>query len=496
MSEEQQNNTEVPTEKEVDPTPPYVSSDTDIAKARKWFQRAAELADGKSWDFAIKCYVDGLHFWPDAVEEGHQPLRAAAAARHLTGGKKPSFTEQMKYSMTGKDAKKAMLNAEWLLSHDPFNITYMEGLLRNAGRLRCEDTLLWIGPIYKNAIEKEKKLNPKRCALLRQVYEEAGDRYAQRGDGLKAVDCYERASEALRFQKMADPKDNALDNELRDLSTKLTILKGKYESAETFTDSMRDADQQRGLQDQERMVQAEESLKSLIKRAEEDLAQNPENTIKVRKLADLLCSRDDPEDEKRAIAMLVDKYKTYGDYSFKMKAEDIRIRQLKRVVRQAREAKDPQRLREAQIGLLKFEIKALRERVEAYPTDNKLKFELAKRLFTAGKYDDAIPLFQTARADAKVRTQCDLFLGQCFYQKGFHAQAIGTLNKAVQAYEIPDDEVAKDLRYWLGRTYESSGDPKQAMEAYGNILEMDYNFRDVRDRLETLSRSASEKPAS
>ena len=488
MVDEQQNNNEAPSEQQEDAAAPYVSTEVDIAKARKWFQRAAELAEGKNWDFAVKCYVDGLSFWPDAVEEGHQPLRAAAAARHITGGKKPSFTDQMKFSMTGKDAKKAMLNAEWLLSHDPFNISYMEGVLKNAGKLRCEDTVLWIGPIYLNAVEKEKKLNSKRCALLRQVYEDAGDRWSHRGDGLKAVECYDRAANALQLQKVADPKDNTLDNELRDLSTKLTILKGKYESAETFKDSIRDAEEQKGLQDQERMVQADESIKALIKRAEEDLARNPENPIKVRKLAELLCSRDNPEEEKRAIGILVDKYKTYGDYSFKVQAEDIRIRQLKRIVRQARQANDAQRLREAQIGLLKFEIRVFRERVEAYPTDNKIKFELASRLFTASRFDDAIPLFQTARADAKVRTQCDLHLGRCFYEKGFHAQAVGTLTKAVQAYQIPDDNVAKELRYWLGRTHEAGGDAPQAMEAYGNILEMDYNFRDVRDRLEGLSR--------
>jgi len=476
----------------VDPTPPHVSTAEDKAKARRWFDRGAELANAKNWDFAIKCYIDGLQFWPEAVEEGHQPLRAAAAARHLSGGKKPGFSDTMKYSMSGKDAKKAMLNAEWLLSHDPFNISYMEGVLKNANKFRCEEVVLWMGPIHLNALEKEKKLNPKRCALLRQIYEETGDRHAQRGDAKIAVECYENAAEALRRQMMADPKDTSLDNELRDLSTKLTILKGKYESAETFTESMRDIDMQKGLHDEERMVQADENLAKLIERAEADLAQNPDNANKVRKLVDLLCSREDPENEKRAIALLVDKFKTYGDYSYKVTAEDIRIRQIKRSVRAARESDgDAEQIRNAQANLLKFEIKAYRERVEAYPTNNRLKFELAMRLFQSGRYDDAIPLFQTARADAKVRTQCDLSLGRCFYEKAFHAQAIGTLNKAVQSYEIPDDRLAKDLRYWLGRAYEAEGQLGQAMEAYGNILELDYNFRDVRDRLGSLRKSGS-----
>ena len=132
----------------------FVTTDVDKTKARKWFVRARELADNKSWDYAVQCYVDGLGFWPEAVEEGHQPLRLAASERHFRDGKKPSFTETMKYNMTGKDAKKAMLNAAWLLSHDPFNISYMEGILKNANKLHCEEMQTndfnWIDMIVVN----------------------------------------------------------------------------------------------------------------------------------------------------------------------------------------------------------------------------------------------------------------------------------------------------------------------------------------------------------
>lgn len=467
----------------------YVTSEADKAKACKWFERARQLVEGKSWDFAIKCYVDGLRFWPDAVEEAHQPLRAAAAARNLIGGKKPGFTDSMKYSMTGKDAKKAMLNAEWLLSHDPFNISYMEGILKNANKLRCEDTILWIGPAYSNAIEKEKKLNPKRFALLREVYEETGDRHADRKEAPRAVECYERAAEALQLQKIADSNDLSLNNELRDLSTKLTILKGKYESAETFQESMRDADGQRGLQDEERMIQADDNVEKLIQRAEEDLAQNPGNLNKVRRLAELLCSRDQEQDEKRAIELLVGKHEQYGHYGYKEQADDIRIKQMNRAYRRARDASDPERSRKLQQDLLTFEIKAYRERIKNYPTNNRLKYDLARRLFQARNFDEAIPHFQAARADAKVRFKAELYLGRCFYEKGFAAQAVGTLSQAAEAYEIPEDKTAKELRYWLGRSFEAQGRGSEALEAFGQILQLDYNFRDVRDRLEALRAS-------
>lgn len=469
----------------------YVSTDGDKAKARKWFKRAEELATTKSWDFTIKCYLDGLAFWLEAVEEAHQPLRAAACTRSLTGGKKPGFTETMKYSMSGKDAKKALLNAEWLLSQDPFNVSYMEGMLKNANKLQCDDVIMWIGPVYSNACENEKKLNPKRFGLLREVYEEAGDRAAVREENTLAVECYDGAVRSLRLQAAADPKDLALENELRDLTTKLTILKGKYESADSFQDSMLDAEEQKDAQQLDRKVQAEDTLQRLIEKARRDLDQAPDNAAKIHTVVELLCRRDDEASERQAIDLLVEKFKEYGEYRYRVQAEDIRIKQMRRAYREARQDGDEGRVRKLGTELLTFEIRAYRDRIKHYPTDNRLRFDFAVRLFRGRKFDEAIPEFQAARADPKVRVQADLHIGRCFFEKKFASQAVGTLSQAIESYEFPDDSTAKELRYWLGRSQEAEGRNAEALERYGQILQLDYNFRDVRDRLERLRKESS-----
>lgn len=458
----------------------------DKTKARRWFARAKELADAKNWDFAIKCYLDGLGYWPEAVDEGHAPMRFAACERNVRGGKKLGFSGTVRFSTSGKDAKKAMLNSAWLLAHDPFNASYMEGLLRSANKLRAEEVLLWIGPIYSNAIESEKKLNPKRFALLSEIYEEAADRANARNETVLAAEFYERAARSLKMQSQADPRDLTLENRLRDLSTKLTILRGKYETAGTFQESMRDAGQQKDIHDRERFVQADESVERLIKQAQRELDEDPDNPNKIHNLVELWCRRENEADEKKAIALLVEKFKQTGTFRFKLFADDIYIKQLRRELRAARAAEDRERIRQTHAKLLNFEINSYRDRVKNYPTDNRVKYELAHRYLLAKKYDEAIPQFQIARADPKVRTQCDLSLGRCFFEKGFHAQAIGTLTKAIESYELQDDQLGKDLRYWLGRSLEADGKISPAREAYGRILELDYNFRDVRDRIGAL----------
>ena len=490
-ADEKEPDAEAASDQPADPNARCVTSEANQAKARKWFARAKELVETRSYDYAIKCYLDGLALWPEAVEEGHQPLRGCAAARQHGGGKKPSFTGTVKHSMNQKDPIKGLLNAEWLLAHDPMNVSYMEGLFKNADKARCDDTVMWIGHALGNAAEQEKKPNPKRFVLLKEVYEELGDRAQARGEMELAEEAYRRGISAMNVQERLDPKDTSISNIRRDLSTKLTILKGKYQTAESFQDSIRDREGQADIHDRERMVQSSDRLAELVAKAEQEVEENPGDWSKVAALVDLLCREDDEHNEAKAIGVLLELYGREQNYQYKSKADDIRMRQLQRAYRQARAGGDEQAAREARIRQLSFELKAFNERTTKYPTDNRLKYEYGVRLFKARKLDEAIPVLQVARADAKHRTQCDIYLGRCFYEKGYHHQAVSTLAKALEQHELPSSDAGKALRYWLARSHEAEGARDQALEQYGRLLEIDYNYRDVRARMDALKAAES-----
>ena len=474
---------------ETDPNARYVVAKSDKAKARKWFDRAKQLVDTRSYDYAIKCYIDGLALWPEAVEEAHKPLRGCAAARQHTGGKKPGLTDRAKHPTTHKDPLKAMLNSEWLLAHDPMNVNYMEALFKNADRARCDDTVVWAGSVYRHAAENEKKPSAKRFALMKEVYEELGDRAQARGEPELAVEAFELALEALAIQKQLEPQNSLIGNLQRDLSTKLTILKGQYQTAESFTESIQDRQAQANLHDEDRMIQSHDRLAELIAVAEQEMRDNPGVPGKVNALVDLLTREDDEEQERKAIGILVELYKSGGQYRYKLRADDIRMRQLEREYREARASGDSEAAREARLRQLRFELSVFFERVKQYPTDNRIRFEYAKRLFSGRRFDDAIPLLQQARADRKHRAQCDLYLGRCFHERGYHGQAVSVLSKAVEDSEVSDDEHGKGLRYWLGRSQEADGDVAGALASFGQLLQLDYNYRDVRARMDALRKN-------
>ena len=111
------------------------------------------------------------------------------------------------------------------------------------------------------------------------------------------------------------------------------------------------------------------------------------------------------------------------------------------------------------------------------------------RLFEAGKLDEAIPALQTARMDPKNKARCDMYLGRAFFKKALYEQALDILGEALKSHEIADDEVGKELLYWRARSEEAAGKTAVARNSYGQMLRMDYNYRDVLARLENLPAS-------
>lgn len=471
----------------VDPNARLIVSPDDKAKAAKWFARARELGDKKQFEVAIEYYVDGMAFWPDAVEEACKPLHGCAVARRQTGGKKPGLKDTMKRSLTDKNPKQAFLNAVWLFGNDPDNLGYMEALARNASRLRAEEVAKWAGNNLHRALDSTPKATAKQFQGLTQLFEELGDRAAARGESAFGVSCYQTGVEVLNLWRRRFPKDQAAENTVKDLSTKLTILKGKYQDGGSYRDSIDGLEEQADLHDQQRSVQSDDRLDELIAKTEAECQQNPGNPTAIKQLVDLLCRRERSDEESRAIGLLVVEYKRSGEYRWKHLADEVRMKQLGREVREAEKAGDAAAYKEKQIAQLRFELSVYKDRVDRYPTDHRARFEYAVRKFRAGQFDEAIPLFQTARNDPKNRATCGMYLGRCFFRKGYHSEAIAALEEAVKEHEFGDDELAKTMLYWLGRAQEAGGEREAAKKTYGSILQLDYNYKDVRARMDASS---------
>ncbi len=451
----------------------------DYAKARIFFERARKVAETNNFDYAIDMYLEGLRCAPDALQDGHLKLRELALLRQGKDGKKPTMVERVK-RLRGKTPLEQMLNAEYLLAKDPDHLPYAETMLKASSAGGYEKTAKWIADLLFQANNAAKKPSLQVYLLLKDSY--------------AAIGQFDRALAACQCAARLKPDDGALADEFQNLSAELAVARGKYDQEGDFRHSIKDREKQEKLQAQESVVKTESYRLSAVEEARKALAQDPNLSRNIFKLAETLSDLQDERGENEAIELLENAYKTKDDFSFKQRAGTIRIKQLRRKVREAKtalEAKpdEPQakaRLSELSDQLNSTELEHYRLCVENYPTDLKAKYEYGICLLRNKQYDDAIPLFQDAQKDPRHKILAMNKIGLCFFEKGWFADAIDVFTQAIDSYEIKDDATAKELRYNLASSYEQQGDAEKALEIYRKIAQLDFAYKDVRQRVDKL----------
>ncbi|HUN81968.1 MAG TPA: hypothetical protein VMV81_10730 [Phycisphaerae bacterium] len=476
------------------PTPVYVASEEAKAKARKFFDHAKKAAETKNYDYAIKLYVDGLAFWPDAVDEGLKPLRVAGTARRLDGGKASGFLAARQWPTNTKDPLKNLNSALYLFGFDPSSINYMELILQNASKARLIRTVAWISPVLAEAYNSAKKVAEAAFHASCQAMSDAADFAMALSEDKVSMDILQaNIATADIWMRVHESSTDA--PRARSYATgKMTIVKGKFDKAEGFQESLKDAEGQRELMDKDRPVLGVDRKAQMIASARKDWEAHRDVPAKLQNLVELMTKDEDETREREAIELLESEFKSNGHYAFKMKADDLRIKQAGRKRRELEtrlrgdpsNAANQKELNEHRIAQNQMEIEIWSERQAHYPTDMRIKFQIGLRYLTARRFDEAIPLFQQAQVDGRTRSEARLYMGRCFFEKKFYPQAIETFRTTIAELETNSGPVALELNYWLGRGLEVTGEVAEAKKIYGYLIQLDYNYKDARQRLESL----------
>jgi len=404
----------------------------DRKKAKAFFDRGSTVAGTGNYDYAIEMYIQGLTLDPESVE-GHQALRDIAMRRKASGGKALGMLQAMKLKAARtKDDKDAMLNSERLLAHDPGNTDHMVNLMQNAQKGGFYDTVMWIGPILLKA-NIDGKSETKKSLALRDTY--------------IALRQWRKATEACQYALAARPNDMDLQREVKDLSARQTMSEGNYESAGDFRGSIRDREGQEKLMRQDSDVRTEDQMSILIREAESEWRNDPEEPGKLMKYIDVLVKTENPEHENRAIEVLEQAYQRTHQFRFRLRVGEIRMRQLSRLERSLRERahKNPsdKSLREEYLQFKREkaeeELREFTLAAENYPTQLDYQFHMARRLFELDRFGEAIPVFQNSRRDPKFKNEGTIMLGRSFLEAGFVDEAVDTLKGLIDEYQLKGD---------------------------------------------------------
>ena len=464
------------------------ADDQSLAKARSFFGNAQKVAETGNFDYAIDMYLQGLRHAPDALMEGHLPLCELALQRQGKSGKKPSMVDKVKH-LGGKTPLEQMLNAEYLFAKAPDHLPYAEAMLKAAVAGGYDKTAGWVANLIFQTVNAAANPSAQTYLLLKEAYTRIGQ--------------FDKAIAALQRASKLKPGDKALADEFTNLSAELTMVRGKYDGEGDFRKSIKDRESQEKLHGQAGVIKTEHYRTGAVEDARKKIAENPELSANIFELADALSDLEDEQAENDAIALLENTYKARSDFSFGKHAGVLRIKQLKRKIRQAKAAAEANPSDENAKGLLEqlstqlhdFELEHYRLCVKNYPTDLIAKFEYAIRLVADKQYDQAIPLLQQAQRDPRRKIAAMNKVGLCFAKKGWLDDAIDVYTRAINSYEIKEDAVAKELRYNLGNAYEQQGDMDKALGVYRRIAQFDFAYKDVSDRVDRI-RGRKNKPTS
>ena len=132
-----------------------------------------------------------------------------------------------------------------------------------------------------------------------------------------------------------------------------------------------------------------------------------------------------------------------------------------------------------------FAFDDLLRRVEAYPNDLGLRYELGVMYFENDAFDDAIQQFQLAQKSPKYRLESLYYLACCFKAKGQADMAVMQLEAANSQLQVMDD-LKKRVVYTLGQIAEEAGDNEKAFNYYKDVYAADIGFADIGERMQKV----------
>lgn len=375
-------------------------------------------------------------------------------------------------SQAKKDPTAALPLIEKELEKDPINEGANDLLFDTAIRLELFETAAF-------ALETIRIHNPENVKLLHKLAEH----YLSRELPTKAAEVYND------IIKQA-PLDSAAIKGAKDASARASMKKARWDENTSMRDLMRDAEGNEEMEKAGRSGLTREQLEARRDKAIEKYNTDTNNLATSKELASLY---EQLEDWGNAHTFFHWAHSlSNGDIALATKSAHMRDRALEAELKELELAlaADPDnaelaaRLTESRTLRLAEQVGEAKARVDQNPTDPQLRYELGYAFYRSGDHTAAIPHLQQATRNPHIRTKVLLLLGRTFRAKNMYDLAIKQLSDALADLHAMDG-TKKEVLYEKGLIHHDMGDKTAALDAFKQIYEVDYGYRDVALRVES-----------
>lgn len=291
-----------------------------------------------------------------------------------------------------------------------------------------------------------------------------------------------RADAIMSALVVAHPHDSEIVQAAKDVSANRTLTEGGYIALEggqgSYRDILKDEKEAVALEQEKRDHKTDAAAENLIAEYEQRLVAEPQNLRLLRAIAELYTQRNEFDKALECYARIT-AHET-ADPTLERAIAETHVRRNDYLISQLDPNVPEQAAQAEQLRKEKqeFQLAEAKKRVERYPNDLQLHYELGMLWFQAGRIAEAIQAFQRAQNNPHVRIQALYHLGQCFARRKMYDLAARTFENAIKEKQLFDDE-KKELIYALGGAFDAMGRKEAAIEQYKLIYEADIAFRDV-----------------
>ncbi len=447
-------------------------------KAQNFTNRGRQALETGKYDLAVDMLMEAVSAAPDVLET-RKLLRAAQIANFRKNGGKSGLFAKIGFAAARQkilshvkkgEGALAMAEAEKLLAQNPLDPDNIKAAVKAAEAAGKADHAAV-------TVEAAYECSNKDPSLLERVA--TYYTMAKRWD--KARDAYRKLSELK-------PGDQRVLAMLKNAEAQATMSAGWTDSVGKkggFQNLIANKEQAAKLDAANKAVVAGSDAEMLIKEKLDQIAAEPKNMNARRALARLYIQAKQFYEAIEVLEAAIEVSGTMDPELDRMLSQT-KVQYYDQQIGLLREEGRTEEADQMEGEKNQFVFDDLAQRVERYPNDLHLRFELGRQYFEYGYYDDALTHLQLAQKSPKDRLWALYYLAMCFLYQGQTDMGVMQLETARDAIPTMDD-LKKKVVYQLGRCAEDTGDLEKAYQYYKDVYSSDVGFEDLGERMLAVS---------
>lgn len=353
----------------------------------------------------------------------------------------------------------------------------------------CEKSLYFLYEVGKaidemdlaiDALERVYELKPDNEALIHELI-----------DLLEGIPGHATRVLQLR-QKIVQlhPRDLKAQTALRAAAAAATLeqnaenaAKKKEKDAVTTRDNGTNAPDLSDLERGDRIIRSEDDIKEMIRRYEQVIEAGKGTIDILRKLAEYYQKVNMHEQAIATFQKLSEKQGGVPDLTVDKAIEKSTVAMtLEQIQEMENSGASEEEIASARQSLLQYQIDCAKQRIEKFPNDLVLHYDLAILYFDADMFSEALPEFEEASKNPQRKELSLTYQGRCYAGLQQYDKSVEIFKGMLESMTYMDNQKMRTL-YYLGCTYELMNDTAAAYDCFRQIHDSNAKYMDVAEKV-------------